>query len=60
MKKLSIAIAVLAAGVLAAGPVTHYTTTSAKNMVPTTIQTELPFPPCLPNCALPTPLQISN
>jgi hypothetical protein len=62
MKKLSIAIAVLAAAVVSAGSVTHNKNSSPANRptVPSTIQADLPAPSCPPACALPAPSRIPD
>jgi hypothetical protein len=54
MKKLSLAMAVLAAAVVAAGSVTSYKASSHTNRqtVPATIQADFPIPTCPPDCHL--------
>lgn len=62
MKKLSLAIAVLAAAVVSAGSMAHNKNTSQANRraAPSMIQASLPIPACPPACAFPPPSQIPN
>jgi hypothetical protein len=62
MKKLSIAIAILAAAVVSAGTLTHHKSSpsASRHAAPSTIQADYPIPSCPPDCALPTPPQIPN
>jgi hypothetical protein len=52
MKKLAIAIAVLAAAIVSTGSFTHQ---SLKNAPATTLRADYPIPPCVPNCAINIP-----
>lgn len=61
MKKLSLAIAVLAAAVVFAGPLNHKSPlTTTKRTAPSTIQADFPAPTCPPDCAVPTPSPLPN
>jgi hypothetical protein len=62
MKKLSLAIALLAAAVVSAGALTHHKSspTASKRTAPSTIQANFPTPICPPDCAIPAPSQIPN
>jgi len=62
MKKFSIAIVVLAAAVVSAGPLAHHKSplNTSKRTVPSTIQSVFPLPSCPPSCAVPTPSQTPN
>jgi hypothetical protein len=62
MKKLSIAIAILAAAVLSAGTLTHHkgSPSASRHAAPATIQADYPVPTCPPDCYLPKPVQIPN
>ncbi|MGA2879091.1 MAG: hypothetical protein ABSG13_09090 [Bryobacteraceae bacterium] len=62
MKRLSLAIAILAAAVVSAGPLTHHKSSlnTSKRTAPSTIQADFPTPVCPPDCAIPTPSQIPN
>jgi hypothetical protein len=55
MKKLSIAIAVLAAAAVFAGPLVHHQNSpkASRPTVPSTIQNQIPPPPCPPDCGDP-------
>jgi hypothetical protein len=62
MKKLSLAIALLAAAVVSAGALTHHksSSTASQRTAPSTIQADFPAPVCPPECAIPAPSQIPN
>jgi hypothetical protein len=62
MKKLSIAIAFLAAAVVSAGTLTHHKSSPAASRpaTPSSIQADYPVPSCPPDCHLQTPAQIPN
>jgi len=60
MKKLSIAIAVLAAAVVSAGPLTHHKNSVNRPTIPSTIQADAPAPSCPPACARTTGSQIPD
>ncbi len=62
MKKLSLAIAVLAAAVVSAGPLMHQKSSpnTSQQATPSTIQADYPAPVCPPDCAIPTPSPIPN
>jgi hypothetical protein len=52
MKKLSIAIALLAAAAVCASPLAHHPSSlhAGKRIVPSTIQADFPVPTCPPDC----------
>jgi hypothetical protein len=62
MKKLTIAIALMAAAAVFASPLTHHKSplNAGKRTAPSTIQADFPAPICPPACAIPTPNQIPN
>jgi hypothetical protein len=62
MKKLTIAIALLAAAVVFASPLTHHNSSlnTGKRTAPSTIQADFPAPVCPPDCPVAAHSQVPN
>ena len=62
MKKLTIAVALVAAAVVFASPLTHHKSSlnTGKRTAPSTIQADFPAPACPPYCPLAAHSQLPN